>query len=173
MKEGIHIETLKRTGKGQARISKQNKIKLTSCKFCNYCHPLKSTAQSKLMLKIQNETQITFSCIYSLLPFHSHHGSFHPRRHQPFNNFSNKELIEKIHIKTRARSYWTILPRWWQTVALGRERLPSMHSLHPPHSPPPKVILNVIRKNWGSRIPAETRWLNMIILADQRGKVGW
>ena len=67
--------------------------------------------------------------------------------------FSNKELVGKIHIETRARSYWTILPRWRQTVALGRERPPSVHSLHPLLSPPPKVILKFHKENLGLQDP--------------------
>lgn len=43
--------------------------------------------------------------------------------------FSNKELVGKIYVKTRARSHQTVFPGWWQTVASGSERPPPLHSL--------------------------------------------
>lgn len=136
MKEGIHIETSQRTGKGQARISKQNKIKLTSCKFCNYCHPLKSTAQSKLMLKIQNETQITFfmhilSASFSFSPWKL---SSTPR--PAFSPFSNKELVGKIH--TRSEQGPMNCLAWMEASrGLGRRgHLLRIHCTHLTHSSP-------------------------------------
>ena len=47
-----------------------------------------------------------------------------------------------------------------------------MHSLHPPHLPPPKVILKCHKEKLGLQDPSKDVMSNMIILADQRGKVG-